>query len=53
MKRKKDKLKLGVVGWGGRGGPVARSGNDALGGMLTPVACVEPSDESYAKTSKR
>lgn len=50
---KNDKLKLGIVGWGARGGSVARSGYDALGGMLNPVACVEPSTESYDKTSKR
>jgi predicted dehydrogenase len=50
---KKEKLKLGIVGWGARGGSVARSGYDSLGGMLAPVACVEPSAESYEKTSKR
>ncbi len=50
---KKDKLNFGIIGWGGRGGAVARGGHDSLGGMLAPVACVEPSLESYEKTSKR
>lgn len=52
-KAKSSKLRLGVVGWGRRGGSVARTGYDALGGMLETVACVEPSAEQYATTSER
>jgi len=52
-KPKKDKLNLGVVGWNGRGGTVAQIGHDALGGMLLPVACVEPSDEQFAQACRR
>lgn len=49
---KNNSLKLGVVGWGNRGGAVAREGHDVLGGMLTPSACVEPSDGRYEETCK-
>ena len=50
---KKDKMNLGVVGWDGRGGTVAQIGYTALGGMIAPVACVEPSDERFATACKR
>lgn len=40
-------LPVGVVGWGGRGGGIAREGYRALGGLLQPVACVEPNDDRY------
>lgn len=49
----KYQVKLGVVGWDGRGGRVARDGYDATGGMIAPVACVEPSDERYVKGCRR
>jgi len=50
---KKYQLKLGLIGWDGRGGRVARDGYEATGGMIVPVACVEPSDERYLKACKR
>src|SRR4051812_26959559 len=49
---KKYQIKLGLIGWDGRGGRVAREGYDATGGMILPVACVEPSDERYLKACK-
>ena len=39
--------KIGVIGWGGRGGHVANTAHHATGGLIVPVACVEPFDEAY------
>jgi len=40
-------VKIGIVGWGGRGGHVASEAFGATGGKMVPAACVEPSDEKY------
>ena len=45
----KEAVKIGIVGWNGRGGELARDSVEATGGLMQPVACVEPSDEMYEK----
>jgi predicted dehydrogenase len=47
------KIRLGVVGWGGRGGHVACESIQATGGLMEPVACVDPSDEKYESGCSR
>lgn len=46
--REKEAIKMGIVGWNGRGGELARDSVKATGGLIQPVACVDPSDEMYA-----
>jgi predicted dehydrogenase len=53
MARNMKKIRLGVVGWGGRGGGVACEAIQATGGLMEPVACVDPSDEKYESGSER
>jgi predicted dehydrogenase len=48
----KYQLKMGVIGWDGRGGRVARDGFEATGGLIAPVACVEPYDDRYERACR-
>lgn len=50
---KKLALEIGVVGWNGRGGGVAGEAYEATGGLMKPVACVEPYDNMYAEGCAR
>jgi predicted dehydrogenase len=40
-------LKLGVVGWNGRGGKVAMEFQEFTNGLMVPVACVDPLEHNY------
>ena len=42
-------LRLGVVGWNGRGGAAAMEFRTGTGGLVDPVACVDPSTENYRR----
>lgn len=39
--------KIGIIGWGGRGGHCAKSGYEATQGKMIPVACVETDPSRY------
>lgn len=42
-------IRLGIIGWGGRGGAVARMASLASGGVMQAAACIEPSDDRYQR----
>jgi len=42
-------VQIGVVGWNGRAGHVSETAFHTTGGLMKPVACMEPYDEMYAK----
>ena len=53
MGKNMKKIRLGVVGWGARGAHVACEAIQATGGLMEPVACVDPSDEKYESGAAR
>ena len=47
------KVRIGVAGWGGRGGLVTTEAVMATGGLMELVGCFDPIDENYEKGCRR
>jgi len=49
MSERNSVKQIGVVGWNGRGGHVSQTALRVTGGLMEPIACVEPYDDMYEK----